>query len=217
MSVFLTTENNELLINYKYISPTGSVICYAGQTIPDGWLSCDGSEVLKSTYSDLYSIIGNNYGVASNSNYFVLPNLKERVPVGNSNVTNFNLGNTGGTKTVTLSVNQLPSHDHSGTTDTSGTHNHTASDSGHTHSYADAYFAENAGLAGNNNYGTSAGTDWDNNFIYRSGAVTNTGYANITVNNNGSHTHTFTTGTTGSGSAINVLNPYIVLNYIIKY
>jgi microcystin-dependent protein len=216
-SIILTTNNNELLINRKYFNPTGSVICYAGQITPDGWLLCDGTEVLKTEYSDLYEIIGNTYGVASDSNYFVLPNLKEKVPIGSSDVTNFNLGNTGGNKTVTLNVSQLPSHTHTGTSESSGTHNHSASDSGHTHTYADAYFAENLGHAGSNNYGTSAGTDYDNNLIYRSGVVTNTGYANITVNNNGSHSHTFTTDTTGSGNSVNIQNPYIVLNYLIKY
>lgn len=241
MSIVLTTDSKELLVNKKYVNPTGSIICYAGHSAPDGWLICDGSQVLKSIYSDLYNIIGNTYGNASDLNYFVLPNLKEKVPVGKSNVTNFNLGNTGGSKTVTLSVNQLPSHNHTGTTvsdgshthtgtsDSAGTHNHSASDSGHTHTYADAYFAENLGQGGNNNYGTSGGTDSDNNFIYRSGPVTNIGYANITVNSNGDHTHTFTTGShnghthtfttdsTGSGNAINVVNPYIALNYLIKY
>jgi microcystin-dependent protein len=217
MSISLTANNNELLINYKYVNPVGSVICYAGQLAPSGWLFCDGSEVLKNNYSDLYNIIGNSYGVASDSEYFVLPNLKEKVPVGSSSVTNFNLGNTGGNKTVTLSESQIPSHTHTGTTNTSGTHNHTASDSGHNHTYTDAYFAENRGLAGANNYGTSAGTDNDNNFIYRSGPVTDTGYANISINNSGEHTHTFTTNATGSGNSINIVNPYIALNYLIKY
>ena len=216
-SILLTTENNDLLINRKYTSPVGSVISYAGQNAPEGWLLCDGSEVLKTEYSALYEIIGNTYGVASGSTYFVLPNLKEKVPIGNSGLTNFSLGNTGGNKTVTLNVNQLPSHTHTGTTDSSGTHNHTASDSGHTHTYSDAYFAENAGAAGATNFGTSAGTDTDNNYYYRPGAVTNTGYANISVANNGSHTHTFTTDSTGSGNSINIQNPYIALNFLIKY
>jgi len=215
-SILLTTDNNDLLINRKYTSPVGSVICYAGQDAPDGWLICDGSEVLKSTYLFLYGIIGNTYGVASNSNYFVLPNLREKVPVGNSGLTNYSLGNSGGNKTVTLSVNQLPSHTHTGTTDSSGTHNHTASDSGHTHTYADAYFAENLG-SNQSIYGTGSETDTDNQYQYRPGAVTNTGYASISVGNDGAHTHTFTTNSTGTGSSVNIQNPYVVFNYIIKY
>ena len=116
-----------------------------------------------------------------------------------------------------MSTNQLPSHNHTGTTDTAGSHTHTATDSGHAHSYNDAYFAENRGNR-QNVYGTGAYTDYDNDFIYRTPTPTTyTGYANITVANNGQHTHTFTTNTTGSNSSINILNPYLVLNYLIKY
>jgi hypothetical protein len=40
---------------------------------------------------------------------------------------------------------------------------------------------------------------------------------NISVANNGEHTHTFTTNSTGSNSSVNIMNPYLVLNYLIKY
>jgi microcystin-dependent protein len=216
MAVRVTTDGINLLANNDHINPIGSIICYAGQTSPTGWLFCNGGEVLKTTYQNLFAVISNNYGVASNSDYFVLPNLKEKFPMGNSGEINFRLGNTGGQKTVTLAENQIPSHSHTGTTDASGVHNHTASDSGHAHQYDDAYFAENTGEQ--NVYGTSAGTDGDNDYQYRIPAPsTYTGYANITVNNSISHTHTFTTNTTGSGTPINILNPYLVLNYLIKY
>lgn len=216
MAVRVTTDGIHLLENNSLISPVGSIICYAGQTNPTGWLFCNGDEVLKTTYHNLYSIISNNYGIASNSNYFVLPNLKEKIPMGSSGETNFRLGNTGGTKTVTLEENQLPSHIHTGTTNTTGLHSHNATDSGHNHLYSDAYFAENSG-GEQNVYGTSAGTDYDNDYRYRPTQSTNTGYANITVANNGSHEHTFSTNATGSGNSVNILNPYLVLNYLIKY
>jgi microcystin-dependent protein len=216
MSIRVTTDGIHLLANNDHISPIGSIICYAGQTNPSGWLFCNGMEVLKTTYPNLYAVISDNYGVASNSDYFVLPNLKEKIPMGNSGETNFQLGNKGGAKTVTLEENQLPSHSHTGTTDESGVHNHTATDGGHNHLYSDAYFAENSG-GGQNVYGTSAGTDHDNDYRYRPTQSTNTGYANISVGNGGSHQHTFTTNEIGSGNSVNILNPYLVLNYLIKY
>lgn len=212
----LTTDGVQLFENGVSINPVGSIVCYAGQSNPVGWLFCNGSEVLKTSYPELYIVVGNNYGVASNSDYFVLPNLSEKIPIGNSGSTNFQLGNTGGNKTVTLGVNQLPSHTHSGTTGDNGTHSHTATDAGHQHNYQDAYFAENRGV-GQNIYGTASSTDNDNDYIYRSPQpVTSTGYAAITIGNNGSHNHDFTTNSTGSGDSVNVLNPYLVLNYIIK-
>jgi microcystin-dependent protein len=240
-SIILTNENQNLAINYKFVNPVGAVTCYAGVNTPQGWLFCNGSEVSKTSYSALYSVIGDRYGVAGNSDNFVLPDLTQKFPLGKS-VSN-NLGDSSGNQTIILSTNQLPSHTHTGTTDisgshvhtgttsTNGTHNHTATDSGHSHGYLDAYFAENQAEGPNNVFGTSASTDNDNSYRYRpeQDTITSTGYANITVDNNGSHshslnvdsngnhTHTFTTGSTGSGSSINIMNPYLVLNYIIKY
>jgi microcystin-dependent protein len=213
--VNVTNENGNLAINYQYINPTGTIICFAGQLVPPGWVLCDGSEISKSEYSNLFSVIGNTYGIPVNSSNFVLPNLQQRMPLGKS-ISN-NLGDNGGNSNIILSTNQLPSHNHTGTTDSAGIHSHTASDSGHNHSYDDAYFAENRGQ-GQGIYGTSASTDFDNEYIYRTPTPTTyTGFANITVANNGAHTHTFTTNTTGSGSSINIMNPYLVLNYLIKY
>ena len=213
--ITLTNENSNFVVNYQYISPTGTIICFAGQSVPIGWFLCDGSEISKSEYPNLFSVIGNAYGTPVNSSNFVLPNLQQRMPLGKSNSNN--LGDNGGNSNITLSTNQLPSHNHTGTTDSSGLHNHTATDSGHNHSYNDAYFAENKG-GGQNIYGTSSSTDYDNDYIYRTPTpTTSTGYANITVSSNGAHTHTFTTNTTGSGSSINIMNPYLVLNYLIKY
>jgi microcystin-dependent protein len=213
----LTTDGIQLFENGVNVNPVGSIVCYAGQTNPTGWLFCDGSEVPKASITELFAVVGNNYGSASNSDNFVLPNLREKIPVGNSGQTNYQLGNTGGNKTITLGVNQLPSHSHGGTTDSNGAHIHSATDAGHQHQYTDAYFAENQSGGPNDVFGTSASTDTDNSYRYRTPVPsTSTGYASITIGSNGSHTHTFTTGSTGSGDSINVLNPYLVLNYIIK-
>jgi microcystin-dependent protein len=181
-------------------------------------LFCDGTQVLKSDYPQSYAVIANTYGTASNSDYFVLPNLSEKIPMGNSNSgqTGFLLGNSGGNKNITLGVNQLPSHSHTGTTSSAGTHSHSATDSGHQHRYQDAYFADFRG-GGQNVIGNDFFADNDNEYIYRTPAPsTERGYASITIGNNGAHTHTFTTSTTGSGDSVNVLNPYLILNYIIK-
>jgi microcystin-dependent protein len=236
----LTNDEGDLLINYKNLLPCGSIVNYSGDNAPNGWLICDGSEISRTTYASLFSIIGTKYGSSSTIHNFKLPDLGQRIPVGYKSGIN-SLGNTGGNNSITLTTNQIPSHTHTGTSDSngahthtgtsdsSGTHNHTASDSGHTHTYVDAYFAENQAGVQINNHGTAASTDTDNEYYYRPGAVTDTGYANITVNNNGahthgfttasngSHTHTFTTGSTGGGQLIDIRNQFIVLNYIIKH
>lgn len=94
--------------------PIGAIIPYGGSTIPNSFLLCDGSEVLKTSYSELYSIIGDSFGTASDNTRFVLPNLKGKIPVGfNSNDTDFDtLGESGGEKTHQLTVDEIPSHNH---------------------------------------------------------------------------------------------------------
>jgi len=213
--ITLTNENGNLAMNYQFVNPIGTVICFAGQSVPSGWVLCDGSELSKTEYPKLFSVIGNTYGTPANSGNFVLPDLQQRMPLGKSNSNS--LGDTSGNSTITLSTNQLPSHNHTGTISSAGSHTHTATDAGHNHSYDDAYFAEYRN-GQTNVFGTSADTDYDNDYRYRTPTpTTSTGYANISLGNSGDHTHTFTIGQTGNGASINIMNPYLVLNYLIKY
>lgn len=58
------------------LAPTGSVLPFAGATIPNGWLLCDGSAVSRALYSTLFSIIGTAWGYGDQSTTFNLPNLR---------------------------------------------------------------------------------------------------------------------------------------------
>jgi microcystin-dependent protein len=222
----------DVYINSAIYTPVGSIVTYAGSTSPSGWLFCNGSEVSKTTYARLYAIIGTTYGTAANSANFVLPNLEDRIPVGKSGATS--VGNTGGNSSVTLSVAQLPSHTHTGTTDasgshthigttdTNGAHSHSITDPGHTHTQTtinDDF--NNSGASPPGFSADSAGSRTWNNI--------STAYTGISVNSSGSHTHTFTTGSTsahahtfttnatGSGTSIDIRNKFVVMNYIIRY
>lgn len=99
----------------KLIIPTGLITPFGGASAPDGFLLCDGANVSRTTYADLFAVIGTNYGVGDGSSTFGLPNLKGRVPVGlDTGQTEFNtLGKSGGLKAVTLSIAQMPAHTHS--------------------------------------------------------------------------------------------------------
>ena len=92
----------------------GEIKMWAGNTIPKGWLSCDGSEVSKAAYPKLYQAIGDLWGTPTDSSNFILPNLNGRVPVGyNSSDTDFaTVGKMSGEKTHTLTVDEMPSHRH---------------------------------------------------------------------------------------------------------
>lgn len=94
--------------------PIGTVAATARATAPSGWVLCQGQSLLRAgTYADLFSAIGTNYG-AVDSTHFNVPNLKGKVPVGidPADATFNDHNKTGGAKTVTLSVNQIPQHNH---------------------------------------------------------------------------------------------------------
>lgn len=63
-------------------APIGTIVPFGGSTVPKGYLLCDGAEVLKTTYAELYAVIGDAFGTASVSTKFVLPDLRESVPKG---------------------------------------------------------------------------------------------------------------------------------------
>lgn len=212
-------------------TPTGTIVSYAGSTAPAGWALCDGSAINRTTYASLFSAIGTTYGAGNGTTTFNIPDLRGRTVFGTDNMggsaagritttggisANNTLGATGGGQTVTLSTSNLPSHNHTFTGDVV-----TTSTNSHTHTYNDAYFAENGGSVGGNAvFGTSANTDYDNSFRFRT-ASDSYGNAKSDINTGStSHSHTVTaTGTisnTGSGTAFQSLNPGIVLNYIIK-
>lgn len=65
--------------------PTGSIIPYAGSTVPAGYLLCDGSVISRSTYSALFAIIGTTYGAGDGNSTFNLPDLNGRVLQGADN------------------------------------------------------------------------------------------------------------------------------------
>lgn len=94
--------------------PVGTVLATARATAPSGWVLCQGQSLLRAgTYAALFDAIGTNYGSAD-STHFNIPDLKGKVPVGIDPAdSTFNAPNkTGGAKTVTLSVNQIPQHNH---------------------------------------------------------------------------------------------------------
>lgn len=69
---------NQAVKNIKTVLP-GTVEHYAGSTVPDGYLLCDGSEVSRTDYAALFAAIGTTWGEGDGSTTFALPNLIDRV------------------------------------------------------------------------------------------------------------------------------------------
>ena len=62
--------------------PAGIMQMFAGNTIPAGWLLCDGSAVSRTNYAKLFSAIGTTWGAGDGSTTFNLPNTIGRFAEG---------------------------------------------------------------------------------------------------------------------------------------
>lgn len=69
------------------MNQVGTLLVFAGSTIPTGYLLCDGSEVSRTTYAKLFSVINTTYGKGDSSSTFNLPDFRNKTLWGaNSNV-----------------------------------------------------------------------------------------------------------------------------------
>jgi len=118
------------------IVPTGVIMDWAGgsMNVPTGWLLCDGSAVSRTTYAALFAVIGTTYGSGDGSTTFNLPDSRDRVSVGAGST--YALGQTMGSATN--------SHTHSagsykGPSHTHAVNSHTHSIPSHTHNYGSLF------------------------------------------------------------------------------
>ena len=99
---------------------TGSIIPWPKDTAPTGFLLCDGTAVSRSTYADLFAVIGETYGNGDGATTFNVPDLQGKMPQGYESGV-FDLATSVNTTTVTvsgnvgdtsISSNQLAQHSH---------------------------------------------------------------------------------------------------------
>lgn len=172
----------------------GEICMFGGNFAPRNWAFCDGQLLPISQNSALFSILGTTFG-GDGRTTFALPDLRGRFAIGAGNgpgLTPRVLGARGGSETVTLTTNELPSHNHPMTGATIG-----------------GNVTIGVNEDGQNSANPTGGTFTEFS-MYNSGGT------------NGSYAHTSTNLTVGGNTGLNGgsqshtnLQPYSCVNYII--
>lgn len=92
----------------------GEIRMFGGSFAPRGWALCNGQLMSIAQNTALFSILGTTYG-GNGQTTFALPNLQSRVPIHQGQgqgLSPYTLGQQAGSETVTLSVLQMPAHNH---------------------------------------------------------------------------------------------------------
>lgn len=87
----------------------GEIRMFAGNFAPVGWQFCDGSLLAIAENETLFNLIGTTYG-GDGQNTFAVPDLRGRIPIHYGN--GVPLAQMGGSEEVTLTIAQIPSHNH---------------------------------------------------------------------------------------------------------
>ena len=206
------------------INPSGTVLTFAGQNAPVGYLPCDGRLLSRSEFPELFEVIGTVYGNSSSTN-FKLPDMRGVFPRGWDNGRGIDSNRVFGSE----QSDSFKAHSHSGETANSGAHTHTGSTSSegshshsgstnnagdHSHSLsinAGGYHSHTGSTnsAGNHNHGVPvSGEKSTSGLRATKGEPSIDGYTNTTsagshthslsINANGSHSHSGTAAANGS-------------------
>lgn len=206
--------------------PTGTIFEFAGPTdkVPAGYVLCDGRALSRTDYARLFSIIGTTYGAGDGSTTFNVPNKGGRVGLGADST--YALGATGGATTVTLTTDQMPSHSHttsSQSTTTSGGPSTASTGGPSTASTGGASVGHTHSMQSHTHSGTTGGMSANTSHSHSIYGPTNvSGYSSVpdtyaaliccnrwcswvtmtcsTSSTSVAHTHSFTTGGPSTGS-----------------
>ena len=201
-------------------SEVGAIKPWTKTTAPDGYLLCDGSAVSRTTFADLFAVVGTTYGTGDDSTTFNVPNLQGKMPQGFDGNT-YNLAGTGGANTVTVAVtnNQAATNATNQSVTITGSIDNTslttAQLASHTHTATDSYQRGSSGNQAGAIARTSVNRDGQN-IVGNAGSGTGHNHSHTL---SGTLTGNITTSLTGSVTAAgtNSFSPFVVVNYIIKH
>ena len=188
--------------------PTGTVMWFAADSAPNGFLKANGASLDTSTYSELFSVIGYTFGGSGNT--FNLPDLRGEYVRGWDDGRGVDSGRNFGSwqdghneihhhiidppaySGVTSDVSGgSHTHSYSGTTGAGSAHRHNLSGTGHSHVYREPYVTP----TGDDHI--AAGTNYNNAYPYKNTQMA--AYSGYSAYES-AHTHNYS-GTTGSGGS----------------
>ena len=226
------------------VVPTGTILMTGGASADSGFLFCDGTAYSRTSYSALFTKIGTTFGVGDGSSTFNIPNLQAKFPLGKSS--SHGLGTTGGafaqtpvgtnssptftgsafTPTGSISISgtvadhtltlaQIPSHEHFTLNSGNGFPNQVSSNGALTKT------TNSNGGAGNNDYisfGLSAQANQSPSQSVGGGTGHSHSFSGSASFSGSSATPSGSISSPNfTGSAMDMTNPYVALNYQIKY
>jgi microcystin-dependent protein len=181
--------------------PIGSVHYFAASTAPEGYLVCNGGVVNSGVrsiqgktadYTYLHNLLDKTFGSTKGT----LPNLMNRVPMGGAGGSNYDVGETGGANTHSMSLRDIPAHTHTLTQNgkhshnvnlnSNGYHDHNNDASGkHDHNNTNSRITQHTG----HNHGVQLGPVDNHDHTSATGS---SGYHkhNFQTQENGQHIHT---------------------------
>lgn len=170
--------------------PRTSIVMLWNNTIPSGWQLCNGANGT--------------------------PNLYDRMPIAAGS--GYGLGAAGGETAHTLSWNEMPNHNHGGSTDTQGYHGHGASsDQQGQHDHAIPNVGSAQAGSDNNGCWTACPTGYGAQRPGQQNVTANGQHAhNISIAGDGNHYHNVTVQAAGASYAHNNMPPYMAVYFIMK-
>jgi len=203
-------------------APVGAIVMWGKSVPPTGWLIADGSAISRTTYADLFGILGTTFGAGNGSTTFNIPDLSDRFP-GGKGATLGSIAATGGTFSHshaagsydTGAQSQGHTHSVSGTTASEAAHSHTMGTHAHTangnpDATGDQEVAGGAEsfASGSHGHGNTSSVDPGN--TNSAGSHTHGAGTLDTAGVSQGHTH----GVSGSSGTANP--PFVALAFIIK-
>ena len=190
-----TLTDLNLIFCKKLFVEIGTVVVWSSPSIPPSYLLCDGTSYSTSTYSNLFLVIGYTYGGSGDN--FNVPNFTNyRMPY---YTTGTAFGSSGGSESVVVNSNNVPTHTHDVGNIQGASHTHNI---GYDQNWTSS--VNNSGRAGGEGNANRT-VNGDNNGILPGISAANVNFQGISDVNSGNSSYNW-----------NILNPYLGVYYIIK-